>query len=119
MPQQSLALSNSALCLSQSRLLARQLTVEVGSEDSPSCVAAFIVATFENVLSRCPTSEELAACRRFLVRDTALARDGLAKTPFTAAPAPAALAGSQDAHLRARENLVHVLFNHNDFVTVR
>jgi hypothetical protein len=26
---------------------------------------------------------------------------------------------SDDPHQRARENLVHVLLNHNDFVTVR
>jgi hypothetical protein len=56
---------------------------------------------------------------RFLARHTALVRDGLAQTPFPPATAPAVVAPDTDPHLRARENLVHVLFNHNDFVTIR
>ena len=31
----------------------------------------------------------------------------------------AAVKPSEDAHLRARENLVHVLLNYNEFVTIR
>jgi hypothetical protein len=119
MPQQSLALSNSALCLSQSRRLARMLSAEVGSDDTTVCDGAFISVAFEQILSRKPASREIEACQRFLARDTALIRDGMAKSPFAAATGPAAVASSPDPHMRARENLTHVLFNHNDFVTVR
>lgn len=51
---------------------------------------AFVRAAFERVLSRGPTREELAACVEFVGPGT-----------------------------RARENLVHVLFNHHEFVTMR
>jgi hypothetical protein len=39
-------------------------------------------------------------------------------TLFDAGPAPAVPAAA-DPRQRAREGLVHVLFNHNDFVTIR
>jgi hypothetical protein len=39
-------------------------------------------------------------------------------TAFTSGPA-ATVAPSADPVQRARENLIHVLFNHNDFVTIR
>ena len=55
---------------------------------------------------------------RFLAEQAAR----LAKTselePFGAGD-KAALPPSWDPNQRARENLVHVLFNHNDFVTIR
>jgi hypothetical protein len=117
-PQQSLALENSALALNQSRLLARRLSAETGPNDSPPHVAAFIQAAFETLLSRSPRPEEIAMCERFLVRHTTLLRDG-AKTPYPASGAATVIAPSADPHLHARENLVQVLFNHNDFVTIR
>jgi hypothetical protein len=46
-----------------------------------------------------------------------LANPGLL-TPFAGAT-KAEIAPAADAALRARENLVHVLLNHNDFLTVR
>jgi hypothetical protein len=119
MPQQSLALSNSVLCLNQSRLLARRLTSEAGSDSSLSCTSAFVVAAFEQVLSRAPTAEELRVCQKFLARHTALIRSDQAKTAFSSTSGAAALAPAADSHIRARENLVHVLFNHNEFVTIR
>ena len=39
-------------------------------------------------------------------------------TPFASGPATA-VKPAADPRLRARENLVHVLLNHNDFVTIR
>jgi hypothetical protein len=121
MPQQSLALSNSALALNQARLLARGISSAVGAEDNPARVDAFIRAAFEHVLSRPATQPERAACARFLSRHAALLRNG-SLTAYTAANAVGKvtlLPPAQDAHLRARENLVHVLLNHNDFVTIR
>lgn len=53
---------------------------------------AFVAFAFRRVLGRAPTADEARECQTFLE---------------TAEPG------------RARERLVHVLFNHNDFVTVR
>jgi hypothetical protein len=53
---------------------------------------AFVVTAFRHVLGRPPTADEARECETFLK---------------SAAPAT------------ARERLVHVLFNHNDFVTIR
>ena len=64
-----------------------------------------------------PTADEQEKCLIFL-RDSAQLAQAPALTAFPAGgqskrpPAP-------QPHLRARENLVHVLFNHNEFVTVR
>ncbi len=117
-PQQALALANSSLSFQQSRLLAGTLSQRTGAEATDASNAAFVIAAFEQILSRPPTEAERAACEKFLT-DQALkfaAADKL--TPFAAGPA-AAVKPSADPHQRARENLVHVLFNHNDFVTIR
>ena len=110
MPQQALALVNSELTLKHARLLARDLAAEAGSE-----AEAFVTAAFEQVLARPPTAEELAECVAFL-RQQARRYTEAKALPAVAADGsrPAA-----DPALRARENLVHVLMNHHDFVTVR
>ncbi len=54
--------------------------------------ATFVRRAFERVLARAPTAEEEAACQEFL---------------------------RSNATPRARENLVHVLYNHHEFVTLR
>jgi hypothetical protein len=54
--------------------------------------AAFVAAAFRCVLARPPTSAEADECLKFLDE----------KDP-----------------MRSRERLVHVLFNHNDFVSIR
>lgn len=103
-PQQALALHNNELSLRLSRMLARALNEDRG----------FVTAAFEQVLGRPPTAAESDLAEAFLARQAKLFQEnglkGAALTPDTPAPDPA---------LRARENLVHVLFNHNDFVTIR
>jgi hypothetical protein len=99
-PQQALALTNSALLLANSRRLARKLGPPAALADE-----AFVVAAFEQVLSRRPSLQELAVCRAFLRRQVELFRK---KSPATADPG-----------LRAREGLIRVLFNHDDFITIR
>jgi hypothetical protein len=110
-PSQALAMSNSELTLRHSRILARRLWQEVG----PRGEQAFIEAAFEQVLGRPPSAAEKATSAAFLSRQVRLFREGgLA----AAAGAPPDVPSSEPA-MRAREGLVHALFNHNDFVTVR
>jgi hypothetical protein len=45
-------------------------------------------------------------------------RQGASAEPASAKP-QAAVAPSADPAMRARENLIHVLLNHNEFVTIR
>lgn len=113
-PQQALALSNSTLVLGQSRLLAARLTRDAGEQ--PAANAAFVKLAFQTVLGRPPADDEQAECERFLTEQAApLAEKKL--TPFGGAAAPVPPAALP--HLRAQEGLVHVLMNHNDFVTIR
>lgn len=108
LPQQALAMSNSELTLKLSRSLARRLA---SGHDKD---ADFIQVAFEQVLSRPPSSAEATASRTFLARQVKLFRDSGLKGGVAATDAP-----SGDPVVRARENLVHALFNHNDFVTIR
>ncbi|WP_298866356.1 PSD1 and planctomycete cytochrome C domain-containing protein [uncultured Gimesia sp.] len=116
-PQQSLALTNSSLALDQARLLASQLTEETGSGTDKKTEQAFIQAAFAQVLSRPAKQTELTACLKFLTHHTTLLqKKGHQRFPGggTSKRPP-----SSDHHQRARENLVHVLYSHNDFVTIR
>ena len=113
-PQQALALANSDLTLIQARVIARRL-----HESTVNDNRSFINAAFERVLSRLPTSDETQATLAFLDEQRQkliAAGERLTETGGTAADTtkPAA-----DPILRSRENLVHVLLNHNDFVTIR
>jgi hypothetical protein len=93
-PQQALALANSPLTQNASRKLAQRLHDEVG----PSADESFIDIAFRHVLNRMPTAHEQRECLAYLKeRENAGTDDGL----------------------KARTSLVHVLFNHHDFVTIR
>jgi Protein of unknown function (DUF1553) len=111
-PQQALALANSAVALNQSRLLARRLTAAAPGPGE------FVTAAFEQVLGRPPTPAERARCERFLRDQAELLREPGKLTPFPPGP-DAAAPPAADPVQHAREDLVQVLFNHNDFVTVR
>jgi len=117
-PQQALALANSSLSFAQSRKLAGEISQQAGAEPTAEANAGFIVAAFEQVLSRQPTEAERATCEKFLAEQAHKFADPAKLTAFAAGPA-ATLKPSTSPHQRARENLVHVLFNHNDFVTIR
>ena len=116
-PQQALALTNSSLSLGQSRLLARQLWKEV-SAGSDETHVAFVNAAFLQILSRSATEKELTACLQFLDDQAATLSDSSRLTTFRQGVAPQ-VKPATEPRARARENLVHVLMNHNDFVTVR
>ena len=117
-PQQALAMVNSTVAKREARRLAGQLSAGLPSGDSSTADDLFLDAAFQQILSRKPTPAERALCLRFLKTQTDLLghRDRL--TPATSgekSTRPAA----KNPHQRARENLVLVLFNHNDFVTLR
>ena len=54
----------------------------------------------------------------FLADEAVRLKDATSLTAFTTGPA-ASVAPASDPRQRARENLVHVLMNHSDFVTMR
>ncbi len=96
MPQQALALSNSDLALKQARTLAARLISE-----SESDAERLVDLAFQRILARRPNAGEGRLCADFL------------------GPAPVSADLARAEFARAAENLVLVLFNHNDFVTVR
>lgn len=106
-PQQALALSNSKLSFTSAGLIASRL----GSENGPA--ADFVGKAFEAVLGRPPSAGELRLSREFLEQYEQQFRD-VEKPGWQGGTG-----GSKSLALRARENLVHALLNHNDFVTVR
>jgi hypothetical protein len=87
-------LPHQALALGNSRLVVEQAKVLAGKLKDCIAPGAFIEAAYLRVLARRPSEHELEACRAFLV-------------------------DPRENGDRARENLIVVLFNHNDFVTVR
>jgi hypothetical protein len=89
------------------------------SGDASEADQAFIAAAFEQVLSRRANPEEIASCVGFLHEQESFFKDNAARLTGATADAADFSRPSNDPHLRARENLVHVLFNHNDFVTIR
>jgi len=112
-PQQALALANSSLSLEQARRIARKLNA--------TCADAtpFIRSAFETVLSRPCTDDELNTCLSFLnEQQTFFAASGQLLQVVAASNEDVGRPAA-DQQLRARENLVHVLLNHNDFVTIR
>lgn len=117
LPQQALALSNSDVELRQGRLLARKLWQAVAAEAlGPDRETAFVRAAFEQVLGRPPSPAEGQASAAFLARQARLFQENRAEVQAAGAGADGP---ATDPAARARENLVHALFNHNDFVTIR
>ena len=96
-PQQALALGNSSLALEQARLLAARL-IPLSGDSSERLIAD----AFSRVLGRRPTPAEERECLGFLD-----------------VPRPVSETASGKARQRAVQNLVLVLFNHSDFVTIR
>ena len=96
-PQQALTLANSELALDMTARIAAHLGERNDADE------AFVTAAFELLLAKTPTEDEHAACIEFLSRATDQATAEEHETPTA----------------RARQHLVHVLVNHNDFVTIR
>ena len=104
-PQQALALTNSGIALARAAEIAATIDKEVGESDTPAVRAAFVVSAFERVLGRTPTDGERAECAGALERLRGVfASEGRAGASLIC---------------KARAALVHVLLNHNDFVSIR
>ena len=58
-------------------------------------------------------------CQAFLSQNAELLAHPEALETFPAGKEEPTVAASTDIHQRARENLIHVLFNHNEFITIR
>ena len=117
-PQQALALVNSQLTIEQSR----HLTALLHQKHSPGSTSAghgpFIRLAFLRILGRTPSVQEFSECRKFLGQQTARFRQGTGLTGFGQG-VNLRVAPSPEPVIRSRENLAHVLLNHNDFITVR
>lgn len=115
-PQQALALANGPLSQSLARLIVRGLVKPLGAQ-GPDGDAAFVTSAFLHVLSRPPSDRERARCLAFLKEQTSLFDDPAKLSAFTVGP-KSSVRPASTPKLRAWENLVHVLLNHNDFVTL-
>src|SRR5262249_1932970 len=106
------ALANSTLSQAQARLLARKLAKQAADP------AVFVRLGFEEVLGRLPRPQEQDQCERFLREQLALLTDRTKLSAFSSGPA-SSIPPSTEPAMRAREDLIHVLMNHNEFVTIR
>jgi hypothetical protein len=89
-PQQALALANSELSLAEAHRLSEKLST-TASDD-----AQFVADAIERIFARRPKEDEAKLCRAFLQEQS-----------------------RQGSPERARQELVLVLFNHNDAITIR
>lgn len=109
-PQQALALTNSPLSRQLSRKLAATLWQSVA--ESPQRRAELVTLAFKQILTRPPTIAEHEQCVAFLSRQAVVFEKTAAGAGNQAQP-PAM------PELRAFESLVHSLFSHHDFVTIK
>jgi hypothetical protein len=98
-PQQALVMANSKLVLTR----AGELAERIHHEGNPPSPAGFVVSAFERILGRAPRSEEATECEQALQALAGTCTD----------------ASEPERTRHARASLVHVLLNHNDFITVR
>jgi hypothetical protein len=111
-PQQALASTNSTLSLEAARTLGRKLSARYKADD------AFVRNAFLLITGLEPNAGELAESRRFLAEEAAMFRAPERLTRFSSEQ-ETRVGPSDDPALRARENFVHALFNHNEFLTAR
>ncbi len=101
-PQQALALANSELSMS----LAEKITGEIYESIPGGDQKLFILTTFETLLGRSASEEEIEACTAYCNHI-----EELIKTEKKLSAAELAS--------KVRVRLVHSLLNHNDFISIR
>jgi len=99
LPQQALALANSKLALREARTLAADIYAKLSDKTH---VFTAIRGAFIATLTREPTADEMVECLRFMASTT-----------------ESKPANAENTLLRRLENLVAVLINHHEFVTIR
>jgi hypothetical protein len=109
-PQQALALMNAAMTSEAARRVAARHAALPDDE--------YVAAVFEEILSRVPTRAEVARCVRFLEEQASFLSGG--NLGEILPPSKGTISAAVDVPARrARENLAHTLFNHNEFVMLR
>lgn len=98
-PQQALALANSKVSLQ----MARKITQRIHTEHPDISDSEFIRLAYEIILCVPPTPQESALCLNALAETQSALKTTKSKNTIQ----------------RSRENLVHALLNHNDFITIR
>ena len=120
-PQQALVLMNSPLAMDAARTLAAEIAAQIASEVAAGAASdpesRRVELAFERVLGRRATAAEQRECREFLAEQARAA--GQPAGPVFPAGTPIRRPPSTDSAQRAFEDLVHVLYNHNEFVTIR
>ncbi|MGB0578976.1 MAG: DUF1549 domain-containing protein [Limisphaerales bacterium] len=111
-PHQSLALFNGALAQDRARTLARSIARQCADD------ASFVNTAWLKVLNREASANQVRLMKSFLQEQRRLLTKANGLEAFTKGGS-GKVAPSSDPNLRARENLVHALFNHNEFVTIR
>ena len=120
-PQQALALANSSLAIDQSRLIAAKIMRELGEPSNAYRSVKhedFVERAFCTLLTRIPTRQELEVCNEFLVDQEELLRKQ-ADLKLVESTNEGKTKPAEEPRQRARENLIHAIVNHNDFVTIR
>ncbi len=111
MPQQALAMANSPLTVTLARKIAREQNM--GVQD----VSAIIKKLFIGILARQATNDEVNACKSFLEEQQR--KFGVRNAAVEKPVEPDLTKASVDPKMHSLESLALVLFNHNDFVTIR
>ncbi|MCH7989327.1 MAG: DUF1553 domain-containing protein, partial [Planctomycetes bacterium] len=118
-PQQALGMVNGNITQNQARLLARKLskTIAASQPDPAMQETEFINQSYEQILTRSPSTKEFEMCREFLQKQIQLFQKTDPKQ-YQATVVKGVTPASTDPIMRSRESLVRVLFNHHDFVTI-
>ncbi|QDV53144.1 PSD1 and planctomycete cytochrome C domain-containing protein [Gimesia fumaroli] len=98
-PQQALALANSKVSLQ----MARKISEQIRKAHPELSDQEFVKHAYEKILCVEPTPQELAICLTALTETQSVLKT----------------AKNKNSVWRSRENLVHALLNHNDFITIR
>ena len=117
-PQQALALFNNPLAADQARRIADRLWPHSGLHPASSGGDDKIDYLFALLLGRSCSAAERREVEQFLESQRALLSRPEGLTP-AGGSATSLVDAAEDPRRRARENLVHALLNHNDFVTIR
>jgi hypothetical protein len=100
-PQQALTLTNSPLVHNVADLLHNKIQNQLPKNDQP---ANYVRLAFQSILGRPPNHDELIHCIHFLAQTNSSASEPTPTTAETSTRYP---------------SLLRVLFNHNDFITIR